>query len=117
MNLWRYAARNVEAQTPCVETISYSIAKTWLMFYESSGDSDPFIRTLFDISHTNNPPFIQQQNFVHGVQFVEMQDIYAYQRVKQFSSLKQVTRSFQGTKLTIRNAHKLMNEFCKDFGI
>src|SRR5947207_14942868 len=99
MNVWRYAAWDIEAQAPCVETISYSIAKTRLRFQESDSDSDPFIRALFDISHTNNPPFIQQQNFVNGVQFVEMQDIYAYQRVKQFSSLRKVTRTFQGTKL------------------
>ena len=116
MNVWRYAAWDIEAQAPCVETISYSIAKTRLRFHESDSDSDPFIRALFDISHTNNPPFIQQQNFVNGVQFVEMQDIYAYQRVKQFSSLRKVTRTFQGTKLTIRNAHKHMNEFSEGFG-
>src|SRR5438045_6389952 len=110
MNVWRYAAWDIEAQAPYVETISYSIAKTRLAFYESGSDSDPFIRTLFDIAYTNNPPFIQQQNFVNGVQFVEIQDIYAYQRVKQFSSLKKVTRKLQGTKFTIRNAHKYMNE-------
>jgi hypothetical protein len=86
--------------------MAYTVTKTRFLFHERKQEYDCFIRTLCEIAYSKSPPLEMQNDFIAGVEHVEMQDIQAMQRIRQFSRMKAVTRVYEGTKLTIKNVHK-----------
>ena len=116
MNTWRYQAWDIEAQAPCIETIAYSIAKTWFLFHETANDSDPFVRTLLDMTHSDTLSYQQQNTFIEGVHFVELQDIMVQQRLNQFEKIKKLYRRFNGKKITLHNLPRFIDEVAEKVG-
>jgi hypothetical protein len=97
---WDEEALNPNRHSP--ESLSYAMGKARFMYHNDHNDPDPMVQLMYDLSAANATAQHQSQ-FLQALEFIEFQNVSALRRVSQLSRYKQLRRTINNVKITMRN--------------